>query len=159
MSAFTTSSTVPVFLPTLRRAGLAALLLCAGLDLRAQSLDDFKQLFAQEVYRTSAAEVFHTAPHPLLRAVVVMRIRLGEDGRWGAELLRDNVHQPQLTRMAQASVQRLPPPEGLSAELLRELREHGFVETWLFINDGRFALRSLAQVQAQAAHTASVSQP
>jgi hypothetical protein len=157
MTAFTATPTVQVFLPSLRRAGLAALLLCSTLDLRAQSLGDFKQLFAQEVYRTSAAEVFHTAPHPLLRAVVVMRVRLGEEGRWEAELLRDNVHQPQLTRMAQASVQRLPRPEGLSDDVRRELRERGFVETWLFINDGRFALRSLAQ--PQTSHAAHAPQP
>jgi protein TonB len=127
----------------------AALLLPLACGLRAQGLEDPKQMFAREVYRTSAADVFHTAPHPLLRAVVVMRIRLGDDGRWAAELLRDNVHQPQMTRAAHASVQRLPPPEGLSAGLQQALREHGFVETWLFINDGRFALRSLALPQVQ----------
>jgi hypothetical protein len=140
----------------LRCAG-AALLLSTAFSLRAQSMDDSKQQFARDVYRTSAADVFHTAPHPLLRAVVVMRVRLGEDGRWLAELLRDNVNQPQMTRMAQASVQRLPAPEGLSEEAQKTLRGDGFVETWLFINDGRFALRSLAQPQAP--HPAQPQQP
>ena len=129
----------------------ASLLLCAAFGLRAQGVDDLKVQFAREVYRTSAADVFHTAPHPLLRAVVVMRVRLDEQGRWRADLLRDNVHQPQMTRLAETSVQRLPAPEGLPEDTRRTLREQGFVETWLFINDGRFALRSLALPQAAPA--------
>jgi protein TonB len=133
--------------PALRCAG-AALLLSVAFSPRAQPADDPRQLFAREVYRTSAADIFHTAPHPLLRAVVVMRVRLGEDGRWRAELLRDNVNQPQMTRLAETSVQRLPAPEGLSEAARKALRDDGFVETWLFINDGRFALRSLALPQA-----------
>jgi hypothetical protein len=152
--------------PFLRRCGAALLLLaCLAGGLRAQEASvDPKQLFAREVYRSSAADVFHTAPHPLLRAVVVLHIRLGEDGLWHAELVRDNVHQPQMTRVAQASVQRLPPPEGLNEAQRQALREDGFTETWLFINDGRFALRSIALPQAAqhvavAAPAASASAP
>jgi protein TonB len=124
-----------------------------ALGAQAQTVEDLKQLFAREVYRTSAADIFHTPPHALLRAVVVMRVSLGEDGHWQAQLLRDNVNQPQMTRLAQDSVQRLPVPEGLGEALLKVLREEGFVETWLFINDGRFALRSLAlpQVHGESA--------
>lgn len=132
------------------RCAASALLLSVSFGSRAQSAEDPKQLFAREVYRTSAADVFHTPPHPLLRAVVVMRIRLAEDGRWAAELLRDNVHQPEMTRLARASVERLPPPQGLGPEVLQALRD-GFVETWLFINDGRFALRTLALPQVHGA--------
>jgi protein TonB len=132
----------------LRHTAAAALLLSLASVTRAQSADDARVLFAREVYRTSPTDVFHNPPHPLLRAVVVMRVRLGDDGRWRAELLRDNVNQPEMTHAAQASVQRLPVPDGLSEAARRSLRDDGFVETWLFINDGRFALRSLALPQA-----------
>lgn len=143
--------------PFLRRFGaVLLLLLCVAGGVRAQEAVDPKQLFAREVYRSSAADVFHTAPHPLLRAVVVMQVRLGVDGRWAAELVRDNVNQPQMTRMAHASVQRLPPPEGLNDVQRQALRDEGFTETWLFFNDGRFALRSIALPQA-AQHVAAVA--
>jgi hypothetical protein len=147
MTAPSPHSEVTMQLPKLLHGALpAAVFFCCSL-VHADPVQRLKQYFASEVYHSSVAEVFHTEPHPLLRAVVVMQIRLGQQGRWMAELLRDNENQPQLTRLAQASVLRLPPPEGLSEAEQALLREEGFTETWLFINDGRFALRTLALPQ------------
>jgi len=102
------------------------------------------------VYLSSAAQVHNEAPQPLLRAVVVLRVKLGEQGQWQAEVFRENTEQPEMTKAALASVAKLPAPMGLSPKALQMLRSEGLVEAWLFQNDGRFALKTLAKPQRGA---------
>jgi hypothetical protein len=82
--------------------------------------------------------------------VVVLRVRLDEQGRWKAEVFRDNPEQPEMTQRALASVERLPAPMGLSPQARQLLQTQGVVEAWLFQNDGRFALKTLAKPQKAA---------
>ena len=103
--------------------------------------------FARAVYLNSATLVHDQRPQPLLRAVVVLRIRLDEQDRWQAEVFRDNPNQPEMTRAALESVSRLPPAVGLKPEERAALRGEGLIEAWLFENDGRFALKTLAKPQ------------
>ena len=117
---------------------------------RAQSAEDVKADFARAVYLSSATLVHDERPQPLLRAVVVLRVRLDAQGQWQAEVYRDNPEQPEMTRAALQSVQRLPPPVGQSPAALALLREQGVIEAWLFQNDGRFALKTLAKPQRGA---------
>ena len=129
---------------------VAALSLCAALfcaDADAQSIDQSRNDFARQVYASAAAQIHHEAPQPLLRAVVVLRIRLSEQGRWTAEVMRDNSTQPELTRKALEVVAQMPAPAAIPDGLRDELQRNGFVEAWLFQNDSRFALKTLAQPQ------------
>lgn len=138
---------------TLRLIAVALLLsllaLLAG-PARAQSAEQLKADFARAVYLNSATRVHQDQPQPLLRAVVVLRVRLGDDDRWHAEVFRDNPEQPELTRVALESVARLPPAVGLTHEARQALRGEGLIEAWLFQNDGRFALKTLARPQRGA---------
>ena len=127
---------------------LVSTLLCSS--ARAQSAEDVKADFARAVYLSSATLVHDERPQPLLRAVVVLRVRLDAQGQWQAEVYRDNPAQPEMTRAALQSVQRLPAPVGLSPAALALLREQGVIEAWLFQNDGRFALKTLAKPQRGA---------
>ena len=102
------------------------------------------------MYLSSAAQVHNEQPQPLLRAVVVLRIRLNAQDQWQAEVFRENPDQPEMTRAALASVAKLPAPVGLSAKARQALRDEGLVEAWLFQNDGRFALKTLAKPQRSA---------
>lgn len=120
--------------------------LAAGPAL-AQSADQVKADFARAVYQHSARQVHHDQPQPLLRAVVVLRIRLDDQQRWKAEVFRDNPIQPEMTQVALESVARLPPPQGLSQQAVEMLQGHGLIEAWLFQKDGRFALKTLARPQ------------
>jgi protein TonB len=113
----------------------------------AQSADEVKADFARAVYLSSASQVHNDQPQPLLRAVVVLRIKLNEQNQWQAEVFRDNVDQPAMTKAALDSVAKLPAPVGLSARATELLRNDGLVEAWLFQNDGRFALKTLAKPQ------------
>jgi protein TonB len=117
---------------------------------QAQSADQVKAEFARAVYLNSAAQVHNEQPQALLRAVVVLRIRLDEQGQWAAEVFRDNPEQPEMTRAALESVSRLPVPVGLSPKARQLLQNDGLVEAWLFQNDGRFALKTLAKPQRSA---------
>lgn len=124
--------------------------LLAAWPAQAQSTDQVKADFARAVYLNSAAQVHNEQPQPLLRAVVVLRIRLNEQDQWQAEVFRDNPEQPEMTRAALESVSRLPAPVGLSPKARQMLRNDGLVEAWLFQNDGRFALKTLAKPQRSA---------
>ena len=117
---------------------------------QAQSADQVKADFARAVYLHSATQVHNDRPQPMLRAVVVLRIKLGDNNQWQAEVFRDNPDQPEMTKAALESVARLPVPVGLSPKARQILRNDGLVEAWLFENDGRFALKTLAKPQRTA---------
>jgi hypothetical protein len=128
--------------------GLAALLAAGG--ARAQAAPPVEQAratFAHAVYDAFEREINHDRPQAMLRAVVVMKIRLSEEGRWIAEVMRENDLEPALTRKAIASVEALAGPSELPQALRDELRHVGFVEAWLFQTDGHFALKTLALPQ------------
>jgi protein TonB len=124
---------------------LAALLSTAG--ARAESVDQVRRGFAQMIYQDSRADINFEAPQPLLRAVVVLRVRLDGRDRWTAEVMRENDAEPGLTRKALASVDHLGVTQPVSAGMSEQLHRDGFVEVWLFQNDGRFALKTLALPQ------------
>jgi hypothetical protein len=128
----------------------AALLLGSAGSAWAQSAEQVRAAFAQSVYKHSAGKVHNDRPQPLLRAVVVLRIKLDEQNQWRAEVFRDNPDQPELTREALNSVATLPVPEGLSPKAVELLRNEGLIEAWLFQSDGRFALKTLAKPQRGA---------
>jgi len=117
---------------------------------QAQSAEQLKAEFARAVYLNSAAQVHNEQPQALLRAVVVLRVKLNEQGQWAAEVFRDNPGQPEMTRAALESVSKLPLPVGLSPKARQLLQNDGLVEAWLFQNDGRFALKTLAKPQRSA---------
>ncbi len=106
--------------------------------------------FAHVVYKTSGTQVHDEQPQALLRAVVVLRVKLDEQNQWKAEIFRENPDQPELTKAALESVARLPAPTGLSEKAMTQLHGEGVVEAWLFQTDGRFALKSVAKPQKRA---------
>ncbi len=122
----------------------------AAAQLAPQGTEAVQAEFARAVYLSNATRVHDEAPQALLRAVVVLRVRLDAAGQWQAEVFRDNPAQPELTRAALASVAQLPAPVGLSPRARQILQEQGVVEAWLFQNDGRFALKTLAKPQRGA---------
>jgi hypothetical protein len=124
---------------------LAALLSAAG--ARAESVDQVRRGFAQMIYQDSRPDINLEAPQPMLRAVVVLRVRLDDHDHWRAEVMRENDVEPGLTLKALASVEHLASTMPVSAGMSEQLHREGFVEVWLFQNDGRFALKTLALPQ------------
>jgi len=141
-AAYFTSST--------RLLAVAAVFVMAAGSAAAQSIDQIRAEFARQVYAHAGDQINHGQPQAMLRAVVVLRIKLDESGRWVAEVFRDNDTQPELTQVALQSVAKLPPPTQLKPEVAEALRSNGLIEAWLFEKDGRFALKTLAKPQKRA---------
>ena len=120
--------------------------LASPLAASAGKIDEFRQNFAKAVYQASPDWIHDRRPQPLLRAVVVLSIKLSEDNRWQTEIVRGNDTQPEMVARALAAVKRVRAatvPDELRGELMR----NGFIETWLFDNDGSFQVRTLAKAQ------------
>ena len=133
--------------PFARSLCIVGALLAGAAGARAESLEKVRHDFAQMVYEDAGPDITRERPQPLLRAVVVLRVKLNELGHWTGEVVRENDEQPELTRKALASVAHLARTLEVSATASEQLHREGFLEVWLFQNDGRFALKTLALPQ------------
>jgi periplasmic protein TonB len=115
----------------------------------AFTIDGYKRDVAQHIYRRCPELLFDGPPPPTLRSVVVLALNIDDTGKPNAVgLLRSNGFT-ELERVAISSVRRaspLPPPP----RLIARSGHVEFVETWLFRSDGKFQIRSLADVQQDA---------
>lgn len=114
----------------------------------ARSVEEYKRDFANHLHQTSAEQIFAGAPPNLLRSVIVMSVALDTSGNVvSARVLRDN-GDADTVRSAVDSVRRgAPYPRPLARMFNRGRLE--FTETWLFRDDGRFQLRTLAEAWQQ----------
>lgn len=125
--------------------GLAALSQ-APLALASSEIDPARIEFANAVYEATPHWVHDHRPQALLRAVVVLNIKLDADNHWRADVVRTNTQQPEMLTRALETVMRARVgaiPDHLRGKLSKE----GFMETWLFDNDGTFQVKTLAKVQ------------
>jgi protein TonB len=112
----------------------------------ANTLAGYKADIAQRISQVNSTKVYAGRPQALLRSVVVLRYHVDSDGKLlRSEIQRSN-RDPETEATALASLKQAAPFPKPSAHLL----QHGRVEiseSWLFNNDGRFQLRSVAQPQ------------
>ena len=114
----------------------------------ATTVDGYKRDLAARILQESAGQVYEGAPPPLLRSIVVLSMTVDAAGNLAnARVVRDN-GDDQMTRAALESVRRAAPFRRPPGRLLSRGRVE-FLETWLFRDDGRFQLRSLAQAQQE----------
>jgi hypothetical protein len=125
---------------------VAGMLLAVAHPAGAGVPDQIKRDFAQAVYQGSPELVHNHNPQPLLRAVIVLNVKLDERDHWKAEVVRTNDEQPEMLARALETVQRAR-SIALSDEARAELRRNGFIEAWLFENDGTFQVKTLAKAQ------------
>lgn len=114
----------------------------------AQSESDWRRSLAQHILTVNKDRVFEGRPPHPLKAVVVLELAVGADGRiQNASVMRAPEHARELgavaVRTAQAASPLPPPPRAL----LGRGTAVRFTETWLFRQDNRFQLRTLAQTQ------------
>jgi len=110
-------------------------------------LDRYKRDIAREILKANAASTYDGAPPPLLRAVVVLELTIdGKGAVTGIKTLR--TRDTELAAAATKSVRAAAPLPAPPRELLQR-GQIAFAETWLFRDDGRFQVRSLAEVQAR----------
>lgn len=109
-------------------------------------LDAYKRDVAQRILSANSAQTFEGPPPEILQAVVVLQFTIERSGTLtGLKTLRSR-HPPQ-EKVALASVRAAAPFPAPPAALLRSSRVE-VAETWLFRDDGKFQIRSLAEPQA-----------
>lgn len=110
------------------------------------SLDAYKAEVAQHVMRANSGHTFSGQLPPMLPAIVVVNITVGEDGEL-QDVAVQRSRDPDASKVALDSMRRtgrLPRPANLLATNMRALT---FSETFLFDHQYRFQLRSLAGPQ------------
>lgn len=113
----------------------------------ARTLEGYKLEVARWIYRSSSQDLFEGAPPPTLKSVVVLQIAVDSDGEPQRVAVQRSNGYTTLSQLAMQSVRRAAPlPRPNRAFMRGGLAE--FSETWLFRDDGRFQIRSLALEQA-----------
>ncbi|GAB3542812.1 hypothetical protein GCM10027343_15370 [Noviherbaspirillum agri] len=112
----------------------------------AKSLDDYKRELALRISSVNSKKVYPGRPQALLRSVVVLRYSIDEGGNLvRSEIMRSN-RDSETESIALASLRSAAPFPRPASHLVRGGRLE-VSETWLFNNDGRFQLRTIAQPQ------------
>lgn len=106
----------------------------------------YKQDIAARISRRHSAQVYPGQPQALLRAVVVVRFVVDAQGQLvHSEIVRTN-HDKTADITALTTLRTAAPFPRPATALLHHGRLE-LTETWLFNNDGRFQIRSVAQQQ------------
>lgn len=112
----------------------------------ASTLEGYKRDLAQRISQTNSSKVYEGRPQALLRSVIVLKYVVDSRGNLvRSEILRSN-RDNQTESIALASLRSTAPFPKPMPHLLRHGRLE-ISETWLFNNDGRFQLRTIAQPQ------------
>jgi protein TonB len=113
----------------------------------ARNVSGYKTDVANRLYEVNSEQVFTGKPPPLLRSIVVLSVVVDENGRLvSSRVFRDNGDE-EARAMALASLRKAAPlPKPTRAVLSGGKVE--YLESWLFRRDGKFQVRTLAEVQA-----------
>jgi len=109
-------------------------------------LDRYKRAVAQQILQANTASTYDGVPPHMLRAVIVLQLTVdGKGALTGVKTLRSRSaeHAAAATKSVRTAGALPAPPR----ELLRGGRLE-FAETWLFRDDGKFQVRSVAEAQA-----------
>lgn len=112
----------------------------------AFTINGYKKEIAQHIVQNSSSKVFDGRPQALLRSVIVMKYSVDAQGNLThSEIMRSN-HDHVTESIALASLRGASPfPKPPSTVLHRGRVD--IMETWLFNDDGRFQLRTIAEPQ------------
>jgi protein TonB len=114
---------------------------------KAWTLNGYKKEAALWISEANRKNLFEGVPPPILKSVVVLSILIDAEGQpRQVKVLRSNGYTD-LEKIAVQSVHRAAPLPHPNRMIVR----HGaveYTETWLFRDDGRFQIRTLAQPQA-----------
>jgi protein TonB len=125
---------------------------CAALPPAAPATTDrYKREVACRIHSRNTRHLYDGAPPPVLRSVVVLSVRIDASGRpVRIAVLRSNGLRA-LERLAMQSVRDAAPLPVPGRQMLRQGMTN-ITETWLFRDDGRFRIRTLALAQEQSGY-------
>lgn len=112
----------------------------------AATLNGYKQDLAHRISQVNSTSVYAGRPQPLLRSVIVVKFHIDGNG----QLLRSDILRSNRDRITEATalstLRNAAPFPKPASHLLRQGRVE-ILESWLFNNDGRFQLRTIALPQ------------
>lgn len=112
----------------------------------ALTLNGYKRDLAERIAQVNSTKVYVERPQALLRSVIVIKYTIAPDGKLlRAEIVRSN-HDRAAESTALSSLDTTAPFPKPASHLLKNGRVE-ISETWLFNNDGRFQLRTIALPQ------------
>ncbi len=117
----------------------------AGAPARAQ----YRDAVAQRILDANASQVLHGTPQAMLRSLVVLSFTVDRDGRLAQSSVYRSNGDDGAEAIALQSLRRAAPLPKPPAGLLNGRGQVEMMESWLFNDDGRFQLRTLATAQAQ----------
>ncbi len=110
------------------------------------TLESYKHDFAERVARSSPA-IFHDPLPKMLKSVVVVEVTINRDGRLTHASIRRSNGYKNLETAALHAVHQAAPFPAPSRAIRRNDGSVNFLETFLFRDDGRFQIRTLAEAQ------------
>jgi protein TonB len=116
-------------------------------ESNARTLDGYKRDAARRIYFRSTPKLYDGAPPPLLKSIVVLSLEIDAQGAIKQlKMIRSNGFRDLEQRAMQSVRDAAPLPIPREGLLKRGRLE--YYETWLFRDDDRFQIRSLAEPQA-----------
>lgn len=114
----------------------------------ARTVDAYKHAIALRISEVNSTKVYPGRPQALLRSIIVIKFSVDAGGKLlRSEIVRTN-HDSVTEATALSSLRNTAPFPRPAASLLRNGKLE-ISETWLFNNDGRFQVRSVAQPQME----------
>lgn len=107
------------------------------------SVDGYKKEFAQHVARTSPA-IFHDPLPAMFKSIIVLDVTIDHTGRLAHVAVHRSNGYKDLEKVALNSVRQAAPFAAPSRAIQRRDGSVNFLETFMFRNDGRFVIRTLA---------------
>lgn len=112
----------------------------------AASMALYKAAVARKISDADSTQIYDMQPQALLRSVVVVRMVIDKDGKLISSAIQRSNRDPVTEAAALTSLRKAAPLPKPPAVLLTKGRLE-MMETWLFNDDGRFQIRSVAQAQ------------
>ena len=114
----------------------------------SRTVDGYKRDIALRITEVNSTKIYPGQPQALLRSVIVVKFSVDGGGKLlRSEIVRTN-HDSATEATALATLRNTAPFPRPASNLLRNGRLE-MSETWLFNNDGRFQIRSIAQPQKE----------
>ncbi|MFX1761365.1 TonB C-terminal domain-containing protein [Paraburkholderia sp. A1RI-2L] len=117
--------------------------------INSAALDEYRAAVAKRIVERNPSHVLRGTPQAMLRSLVVVSFTVNRDG----QIVKSSVYRTNGDYDSEATAlvtlrhsAPLPPPP---AHLLNSIGQLELFEDWLFNDDGKFQLRTLASPQAQ----------